>query len=53
MYATVHGEVFISKTIKLLFAAYPLRMQHLGEMTKNQDNVSEWSDKSTCALLFQ
>ena len=40
-----------SKDYTIVF--YPLRMQHLGEMTKNQDNVSEWSDKYTCALLFQ
>ena len=39
------------KTIKLVFVASPLSTQHL--LTRNQNNMSEWNDMSTCGLLFQ
>jgi hypothetical protein len=30
-----------------------LRSKSTGRLAQNQDNVSEWSDLSTCGLLFQ
>ena len=46
------------KTTKLVFPASPfkkaaLRRKSKNWLTQNQDNVSEWSDMSTCRLLFQ
>ena len=41
----------------LIFVASLLSTQHYGERAdwsaRNQNNVSEWSDMSTCGLLFQ
>jgi hypothetical protein len=43
------------KTIKLVFVAKhaALRRKSKDWLTRNQNNVSEWSDMSTCRLLFQ
>ena len=46
------------KTIKLVFVASPLKHAALRRKSKdwlalNQNNVSKWSDMSTCRLLFQ
>ena len=41
---------------KLASVASPLSRQHYGvraKLARNQNNVSEWSDMSTCGLLFQ
>ena len=42
-------------TVRLVFVASPLIMQHEGEdwLARNEDNVSEWCDMSTRGLLFQ
>jgi len=44
------------KTIKLIFAAFSLSMQHLRVRAKtgwlNQDNVSEWNNMTTHRLLL-
>jgi hypothetical protein len=43
------------EAMKLVFVASPLRTQQKGErvdlMAQNQNNVSEWSDMSTCGLF--
>jgi hypothetical protein len=51
--SSVVDRGFKPKTIKLVFVAFPLSMQHKGERAKNQDNVSEWSNMSIHRLLFQ
>jgi hypothetical protein len=35
------------------FKKAALRRKSKNWLTQNQDNVSEWSDMSTCGLLFQ
>jgi len=44
-----------SKTIKFVFVASPLNMQHLRSKSKHglAHNESEWGDMSICGLLFQ
>jgi len=42
---------FKAKTIKLVFAASPLRNKD--ELGLRQDNMSKLSDMSICGLLFQ
>jgi hypothetical protein len=51
-------EFQLDQTMKLLFAASLLSMQHHGVGTKTgrlgvQDSVSEGSDRSTNGLLYQ
>ena len=47
---------FEPKTIQLVFVASPisiaLRRKSKDGLARNEDNVSEWGDMSTCGLLI-
>jgi hypothetical protein len=51
-------EARSSKTKTMVFVAPPLSTEALRRnsndwLARNQNNVSEWSEMSTCGLLFQ